>query len=137
MNELKGEDGDDTIIGSSGWDQLYGGLGADEFRFMSISDSDTTRAKSDQIRDFSNSAGDLIDLTRIDADESEAGNQSFVMREVGVNPLMDLLPPAGSAYFERTTRVLSLYTNNVPGVDMLIRLDGDSDDFILASNISL
>ena len=136
-NRLMGEAGDDTIIGSASWDQLYGGSGADEFRFLSVEDSDNTRFKADRIRDFSNSEGDLIDLSRIDANESEAGDQSFVMRTRGAIPLLDAIPPAGSAYFDQDTRMLSLYTNSVPGVDMVIRVDGDSDDFILQSNISL
>lgn len=136
-NELKGEEGNDTLIGGKEWDMLFGGEGADEFRFLSIEDSSTRRVDADQIQDFSNRQGDVIDLSRIDANESRKGNQAFTIRVEGKNPLLDRIPSAGSAYFDSNSKTLSLYTNDVIGVDMLIRLTGSSDDYILSSNLVL
>jgi Ca2+-binding RTX toxin-like protein len=61
---LAGGAGDDILVGGGGTDTLFGGAGADTFRFGSIFDMKGTR---DQIRDFSRSEGDKIDLRGIDA----------------------------------------------------------------------
>jgi Ca2+-binding RTX toxin-like protein len=73
-NDLSGGAGADRLIGGGGHDQLTGGAGADRFIFTSVEDS---RAHSayDVITDLE--AHDLIDLARIDADASTAGDQAF------------------------------------------------------------
>jgi VCBS repeat-containing protein len=72
---LSGGDGDDLIYGNGNGDTLYGGGGNDVFRYQSTDDSRST-GNRDGIQDFS--AGDLLDLSRIDADVHSAGDQAFV-----------------------------------------------------------
>jgi hypothetical protein len=64
---------DDVIFGGGRGDTLYGGGGNDTFRYQSTTDSNLT--EQDGIQDFN--LGDKIDLTRIDADTSLAGDQAF------------------------------------------------------------
>lgn len=63
--------GRDVIIGGEGADNLYGGRGADTFRFSSENEAD-----DDRLADFG-LGKDRIDLSRIDADTTRRGNQSF------------------------------------------------------------
>ena len=68
-------EGDDIIVAGTGVDTVTGGAGADVFDFNHISES--TSAARDTIRDFSAAAGDIIDLSGIDANSAIAGNQAF------------------------------------------------------------
>ncbi|HLL30144.1 MAG TPA: Ig-like domain-containing protein, partial [Allosphingosinicella sp.] len=79
---LFGGAGNDVLTGGSGADLIFGGLrgdtltgggGNDIFRYDSVLESNST--ERDGIQDFSN--GDLIDLSRIDANELIEGNQAF------------------------------------------------------------
>lgn len=74
-DQIRGDAGDDRIDGGAGQDKLFGGAGADVFIFTSA--SDTSRTKSDKIRDFETGI-DKIDLSRIDANTELAGDQAFV-----------------------------------------------------------
>jgi Ca2+-binding RTX toxin-like protein/subtilisin-like proprotein convertase family protein len=66
---LYGNDGNDTLTGGLGRDRLEGGAGSDVFLFGLATDSPA--GLGDSIVDFG--AGDLIDLSALDAD-SDAGN---------------------------------------------------------------
>ncbi len=55
---LKGELGDDVLSGGGGIDQLYGGAGADTFLY----EAGTAFTHVDQIRDFNEGEGDMIDI---------------------------------------------------------------------------
>jgi hypothetical protein len=79
---LFGGAGDDVLVGGAGGDLLYGGLGADTltgggsadgFRYQSVAES--TATSMDHILDFR--LGDIIDLLKIDADTTQAGDQAF------------------------------------------------------------
>jgi Ca2+-binding RTX toxin-like protein len=72
---LDGNDGNDLIIGGMGQDTLAGGAGADAFFFMAANES--TAAARDRITDFNWADGDYIDLSRIDANTTVAGDQAF------------------------------------------------------------
>jgi serralysin len=72
---LSGGDGNDVFVGGAGKDTLTGGAGADAFFFTALSDS--TSAAIDMITDFSWADGDYIDLSRIDANNGQAGDQAF------------------------------------------------------------
>ena len=76
-DELIGDDGNDVLIGEKGTDTMTGGLGTDTFVFQTVQDSGITFATRDRIVDFI--TGDLIDVSKIDADETLAGNQAFVL----------------------------------------------------------
>ncbi len=74
---LAGEDGADLLLGGAGGDVLIGGAGADRFVFATLGDSGS--AGTDLIVDFSAAAGDVIDLTALDADSGAAGDQAFTL----------------------------------------------------------
>jgi len=83
-NRLRGLSGADTLEGGLGRDWLYGGAGEDVFRYRSVEES--RPGARDWIRPGDGApafegpgraAGDLIDLSRIDANLHEAGRQSF------------------------------------------------------------
>jgi hypothetical protein len=70
---LAGGSGADLIVGGRRGDTLTGGAGNDVFRYDSVEDSNSTEA--DGIQDFN--LGDLIDLSRIDANTLVDGDQAF------------------------------------------------------------
>jgi VCBS repeat-containing protein len=73
---LNGGADNDVIVGGLGADQMTGGTGADRFAFESIADS--ANANPDRIIDFSEAtAGELIDLSLIDANTGLGGDQAF------------------------------------------------------------
>ncbi|MEJ5991242.1 calcium-binding protein [Ramlibacter sp. PS3R-8] len=72
---LNGSLDNDTLIGGRDKDVLNGGRGADVFRF---DDLDSLLGATDLIGDL-NEVEDTIDLSRIDADVTAAGDQSFVL----------------------------------------------------------
>ena len=73
---LSGGAGTDTLTGGAGSDEMYGGAGADRFVFERLSDFGPSGAP-DRLQDFSASQGDRIDLSGIDADSTQAGDQGF------------------------------------------------------------
>ncbi|WP_373503295.1 hypothetical protein [Aestuariivirga sp.] len=76
-NFLDGDSGDDKLNGGSGQDQLAGGSGNDTFVFLSTTHSGAGETLRDTILDFA--AGDLIDLSLIDAQEgSAATDEAFI-----------------------------------------------------------
>jgi Ca2+-binding RTX toxin-like protein len=75
-DKLFGGAGNDKIAGGAGRDEQTGGGGADTFVFNGETETGTTKATRDLIKDFSQAQGDVIDLSGIDA-KSGAGNQSF------------------------------------------------------------
>ena len=72
---LEGGSGLDRVIGGRGTDLLSGGAGADTFVFRAIGDTSRSAERADTVTDFTR--GDTIDLSRIDANKSAAGNQAF------------------------------------------------------------
>lgn len=83
---LNGGDGNDILNGGGGKDILYGGLGADKLTggkgadvlvYQSIQESLPGSGNYDVITDFSHSQGDKIDLSAIDADTTQSGDQAF------------------------------------------------------------
>ena len=65
-DKLQGGNGVDNLIGGTGRDQLIGGAQRDIFDFNSLTESGTTSATRDLIRDFSRGLDD-IDLSSLDA----------------------------------------------------------------------
>ena len=112
VNELRGGDGDDTLRGRWGPDGLDGGAGADTFLYLGWGESALAAPDGfDTI--FGWNAGDLIDLSAFDADETGGGNEAFTFSDT---------PPAGSP----AVGVLYVVTN---GAVTTIRADlyGDGD----------
>lgn len=80
-DRLLGGIGNDRITGGEGIDQVYGGSGADTFVFNTIRDfgpyTPALKIPLDYIKDFFRPQGDLIDIHKVDANETLAGNQDF------------------------------------------------------------
>ncbi|HEY0312959.1 MAG TPA: calcium-binding protein [Allosphingosinicella sp.] len=70
---LIGGDGNDWMYGNLGADTLTGGLGDDTFAYTAVGQSAGTAI--DTITDFG--TGDRFDLSQIDADTTQAGDQGF------------------------------------------------------------
>ncbi|MDB5526491.1 MAG: cadherin domain protein [Rhizobium sp.] len=84
-NTLDGRGGNDIIDGGIGRDMLVAGLGTDSLtgdagadRFIfAAGDTSKARDKADTISDFGTGAGDVIDLSVIDANDRKKGDQAF------------------------------------------------------------
>lgn len=121
-NLIDGGGGDDRLIGAFGADTLTGGGGSDSFVFLSVRDS--RGADTDLITDLTDS--DVIDLSAIDADRTQKGDQAF-----------HLVTSLGHHAGEMTLRflsargvtVLSADTNGDGKADMTIEITGDHQDF--------
>lgn len=74
---LQGQNGNDHLYGGLGADVLIGGKGADVFVFQSVEDSLPGAGNFDLIKDFHHNEADMIDLSAIDADTTQSGNQAF------------------------------------------------------------
>jgi Ca2+-binding RTX toxin-like protein len=68
--------GDDQLTGGADRDTLVGGAGADRFIFDD-GDTGARDRDADTIVDFDRDRGDVLDLSRIDADEALQGDQAF------------------------------------------------------------
>ena len=122
-NKLNGGKGDDAIAGGAGRDALKGGAGNDVFFFDGAEDS------RDAIMDLA--AGDVIDLSAIDAKEGVDGNQMFHL--VG-----SFGGGAGQAMLQykagKDITLLLLDTDGDAQADISIQLNGDQrgfSDFVL------
>lgn len=85
---LRGRNGADTLQGGAETDILIGGFGSDVFDFNAASHS--TGTARDTIRAGDGAAaflGDRIDVSGMDADETQPGNQDFVFGGNGVGHL--------------------------------------------------
>lgn len=80
---LDGGNGDDEIIGGRGADTMTGGEGQDTFIFYSHRQSGVGDGARDVITDYSREDGDLIDLSRLDADATSSGAQAFAFIGAG------------------------------------------------------
>jgi Ca2+-binding RTX toxin-like protein len=138
-DRLLGGSGADTLYGGTGKDTLKGGLGADYFQFKSIADSGILSSTRDLVSDFTQSEGDKLDLSAIDADTTLLGNQAFVFDKTeGTSASM---PANGHIAWYRTTDLTGsntfvlLNNDGDKDVDMVIQLKGSIDlsgaDFIL------
>ncbi|MCW5737690.1 MAG: hypothetical protein KIS73_26455 [Enhydrobacter sp.] len=79
-DDLNGGAGNDRLIGGLGPDDLTGGEGSDRFVFNAIDESPPFDSR-DYITDFVGNgvvAGDLIDVSGIDANVSADGDQAFI-----------------------------------------------------------
>ncbi len=85
-DDLRGEDGDDRLEGGAGADKLDGGVGqdallggsgGDRFVWRTVAETASVAGSADRVLDFTGADGDLLDLSRIDADATRSGNQSF------------------------------------------------------------
>ena len=117
---LDGGTGKDLIRGDGGQDFLRGGGGKDKFVFENLTDSSPGNA--DRIFDFNAAAGELIDVSAIDADLGTGGDQAFVLvGAFGGNPGEAKL--TYDAGLNRTT--LELDQNGDNEADFALVVNGD------------
>ncbi len=76
--------GADTIIASTAVNVMQGGAGNDTFRFVSAA-----AANGDTILDFQ--AGDVLDLSGIDANAGARGNQAFTLKPGAIGASAQLM----------------------------------------------
>jgi Ca2+-binding RTX toxin-like protein len=117
---MVGDDGDDTLNGGLGADRLIGGRGNDLFEF-GPGDAGVGAAKRDMVDGWS--AGDLIDISALDADPNLTGDQPFIWN--------------GAAVFSGIGQVL-LITETVNGVlqvRLLVNYLGSADDITADAEI--
>lgn len=76
-DRISGGSGADLIVGGAGRDVMSGGAGADTFSYNAVSESGPDGNHADRIHGFAAIEGDVIDLSRIDADASRPGDQAF------------------------------------------------------------
>lgn len=127
-DQLFGGAGDDVLLGQSGTDELTGGTGSDHFFFSRLDDSNDKRG-IDTILDFER--GDRINVSDVDADTSERGNQGF---HLGATPghTGDIVVRFDA---ETGMTIVDLHVDADGEVDMTIRLAGEialtAADFVL------
>ncbi len=128
---LWGEAGNDSLYGGTNNDHLRGGLGqdnltggddADVFEYWSTDESSPGAANRDVITDFQSSQGDVISLSRIDADTGRAGNQAFHLVTDGFHGV------AAELYTQTTNNGLLVQADT--------NGDGQADLQILLLNVS-
>jgi Ca2+-binding RTX toxin-like protein len=119
---LRGGDGADVLVGGRGQDLLVGGAGKNHFLFMSVAES--SDIAFDTIADLHK--GDVIDLSRIDADASQAGDQAFMRVATFTGHAGELV-----VSFD-TAAVVTSFAGDVDGdgqADLLIQAAGLHDHF--------
>ncbi|MDB5471262.1 MAG: hypothetical protein JWR84_2822 [Caulobacter sp.] len=125
-DNLNGGSGNDILEGGSGNNVMAGGTGSDVFKIgadsVRLSGSSALALQTDQILDFSQGAGDRVDLTAIDADSSVAGDQAFAFVSVfGMHAgEATLIYDAGVGQ-----TILRLDIDGDGKADYQLRLDGD------------
>ena len=68
---------EDVLSGGGGADMVFGGVGADVFALLALTDSTVDPAGRDTVGDYAALAGDLIGLSGLDADAGLGGDQAF------------------------------------------------------------
>ena len=129
---LIGSVNDDVLTGGGGTDIMTGNAGMDTFDFNATSESSTTLALSDLIRDFVHGI-DKIDLSAIDANTGTGGDQAFLFGGNNANTVANSV-----TWFETGggNTILQIDNNGDTAADMQIVLEntglGLTDaDFIL------
>jgi Ca2+-binding RTX toxin-like protein len=120
---LVGGAGDDRLIGGAGYDQMSGGKGADVFVFAP-GDTSTSLSKRDVIYDFSGHAGDIIDLSAIDANSTRNGDQKF--KFIGSNAFTGHAGELHATYSDGDTYITG-DTNGDRRLDFALHLTGHVD----------
>ncbi len=131
-NVLEGRQGDDIIYGGGGRDILLGGGGQDTFVYESLSDSTAALSGRDVIQGFNEAQGDLIDLSAIDADTTQDGDQAFTLID---GQFTGQAGELSIAFFADNSTLLMMDVNGDGVADMMItvwgRPDFDASDFVL------
>ena len=109
------------LDGRTGADQMYGGEGVDRFVFSAVSDSPL----SGYDRIFDLEADDVIDLSGVDADVNQNGDQDFTLVDAftgQAGQMTMIVVPSGFTW-------LQMDVDGDGVADMRIALLGDQTDF--------
>ena len=137
-DQLFGQAGADLLVGRGGQDTLNGGstfdTNPDTYLYQTVSDS--LVATSDLIVNFSQANSDRIDLSLIDADAVDVGNQSFAFLAVDNTAFSGTAAEVRYHYDGIDTTFIEVNLNDGgTTADMVIRLSGQyvltSGDFSL------
>jgi Ca2+-binding RTX toxin-like protein len=130
-NEINGGGSGDQIIGGRGVDTLIGGTGGDVFTWRATNETGTEANFADVIVDFDFAAGDLIDLSDIDANVVDGGDQQFEFIEQAAFTLdtstpdpSDVLPGEIRYFHSGGDTIIELQTGTSPDVEAVIRIAG-------------
>jgi Ca2+-binding RTX toxin-like protein len=121
-DNLTGGDGNDVLTGGSGKDVLTGGAGSDTFDFNYLTETGTTSASSDVIKDFQ--TGDKIDLSTIDANDATVlavSNEAFTF--IGSSAFSST-DATGQVHYDAATGLLSGSTDADTAAEFTIQLTG-------------
>ncbi|MEM7505752.1 MAG: hypothetical protein AAF415_03320 [Pseudomonadota bacterium] len=140
-DRIFGRSGDDTIDGQNGTDILYGNAGADvmtggngndRYIYFNLNDSRVGAGNADVITDFNVLGNDRIEISRIDANENQGGNQVFQF--VGTADFSNTAGELRAASIGDNTLIQADVTGN-GAADFEIELIGDvaldASDFVL------
>lgn len=112
----------DTLVGGRGADTLTAGPGQDTFQFNALNES--TKGATDLITDLHKE--DVIDISAIDADSTQDGDQAFTL----VDRLDGHAGEAALSYSAKTDMTqLRLDVDGDGHADMVVMISGDHADF--------
>ena len=121
---LNGGDGNDSLIGGLGFDELTGGAGADKFVFSALADASFSKTKMDKITDFSSVEKDKIDLSKIDANSTQTGNQAFSKLVIGKTFMNNEFTKQGQLFFASDSWILYGNVDKDSSAEFAIKISG-------------
>ena len=121
---MSGGDGADRFVGGLGADTLTGGAGNDVFIYLALSDSPETDGQRDRLSGLTNT--DVIDLSAIDADTTQDGDQAFHRVNAFTGEAGELIARYSSGY---GTGGFFVDVDGDMAADMIISFSGDHRDF--------
>ena len=125
-DEIHGGRGSDVIVGGLGNDELIGGDGRDVFRYDDLREARFLgEGFEEEIIDLSSK--DWIDVSRIDADPTTAGDQAFVFVARFTGTIGELVTNFDE---EEGETYIKVDIDGDANGDMLIELEGDYRDFV-------
>jgi Ca2+-binding RTX toxin-like protein len=120
VDTINGNDGNDFIVGGAGSDLLRGGGGIDTFVVLQESVGNAV-LESDTVYDYFAGDNDSIDLSAIDADSTQDGNQAFIFAESGFTKTAGQM----TLTFASGQTTLRLDVNGDGKADYQMKINGD------------
>jgi hypothetical protein len=122
VDTINGNDGDDIIVGGAGSDLLRGGGGGGTDTFVILQESvGNAVLESDTVYDYFAGDNDSIDLSDIDADSTQGGNQAFTFAEFGFTKTAGEM----TLTFASGQTTLRLDVNGDGKADYQMKINGD------------
>lgn len=129
---IDGQNGTDVIYGNAGADVMTGGNGNDRYIYFNLNDSGVGPNNRDFITDFNALGNDRIEISRIDANENQGGNQVFQF--IGNTGFSNTAGELRATFVNGNT-LIQADVNGSGTADFQIELGGmvalDASDFVL------